>query len=105
MPMADGYEIEVTEFDFRDDGGVCYDKDGVKVTHWRRSHAADGASAYRLDWNGLSFVWTGDGKPDQLTAKYARNVDVFVTEMAVDMVGLWALKQGVSPYDRGLDDR
>ncbi len=98
MPMADGYEIEVTEFDFRDDGGVCYDKDGVKVTHWRRSHAADGASAYRLDWNGLSFVWTGDGKPDQLTAKYAKNVDVFVTEMAVDMVNLWALKQGVSPY-------
>ncbi|QWG22894.1 MBL fold metallo-hydrolase [Bradyrhizobium sediminis] len=98
MPMADGYEIEVTEFDFRDDGGVCYDKDGVKVTHWRRSHAADGASAYRLDWNGLSFVWTGDGKPDQLTAKYAKNVDVFVTEMAVDMVSLWALKQGVSPY-------
>jgi ribonuclease Z len=98
MPMADGYEIEVTEFDFRDDGGVCYDKDGVKVTHWRRSHAADGASAYRLDWNGLSVVWTGDGKPDQLTAKYAKNVDVFVTEMAVDVVSLWALKQGVSPY-------
>jgi ribonuclease Z len=96
-PMADGYEIEATEFDFRDDGGVCYDKDGVKVTHWRRSHAVDGASAYRLDWNGLSFVWTGDGKPDQLTAKYAKGVDVFVTEMAVDIVNLWAMKQGVSP--------
>jgi ribonuclease Z len=96
-PMADGYEIEVTEFDFRDDGGVCYDQDGVKVTHWRRSHGVDGASAYRLDWNGLSFVWTGDGKPDQLTAKYAKGVDVFVTEMAIDMVNLWALKQGVSP--------
>jgi ribonuclease Z len=25
-------------------------------------------------------------------------VDVFVTEMAVDMVNLWALKQGVSPF-------
>ena len=95
--MADGYEIEVSEFDFKDDGGVCYDKDGVKVTHWRRSHMVDGASAYRLDWNGLSFVWTGDGKPDQLTAKYAKGVDVFVTEMAVDMVNLWALKQGVPP--------
>ena len=95
--MADGYEIDVTEFDFRDDGGVCYDKDGVKVTHWRRSHGLDGASAYRLDWNGLSFVWTGDGKPDQLTAKYAKGVDVFVSEMAVDMVNLWALKQGVAP--------
>ncbi len=96
-PIADGYEIEVNEFDFRDDGGVCYDKDGVKVTHWRRSHGVDGASAYRLDWNGLSFVWTGDGKPDQLTAKYAKGVDVFVTEMAIDMVNLWALKQGVPP--------
>lgn len=96
-PIADGYEFEVTEFDFRDDGGVCYDKDGVKVTHWRRSHLVDGASAYRLDWNGLSFVWTGDGKPDQLTAKYAKGVDVFVTEMAIDMVYLWALKQGVPP--------
>ncbi len=98
MPLADGYEIEVTEFDYRDDGGVCYDKDGVKVTHWRRSHAVDGASAYRLDWNGLSFVWTGDGKPDKLTAEYAKGADVFVTEMAVDNISLWALKQGVSPF-------
>ncbi len=97
MPMEDGYEIEVTEFDFMDDGGVCYDKDGVKVTHWRRSHGSDGASGYRLDWNGLSFVWTGDGKPDRLTAKYAKGVDLFVSEMAVDIVYLWALKQGVAP--------
>ncbi len=96
-PMADGYDFEVTEFGFDDDGGVCYEKDGVKVTHWRRSHGVDSASAYRLDWNGLSFVWTGDGKPDKLTAKYAKGVDVFVTEMAVDMVNLWALKQGVPP--------
>ncbi len=98
MPLHDGYEFEVNEFDFRDDGGVCYDKDGVVITHWRRSHAADGASAYRLDWNGLSFVWTGDGKPDKLTAQYAKGADVFVTEMAVDIVRLWALKQGVSPF-------
>jgi ribonuclease Z len=98
MPMADAYEIDVTEFDFRDDGGVCYDKDGVKIIHWRRSHAADGASAYRLEWNGLSFVWTGDGKPDKLTAEYAKGADVFVTEMAVDNVSLWAMKQGVSPF-------
>ena len=97
MATQNAYGFEVTEFDFRDDGGVCYDKDGVKVTHWRRSHTVDGASAFRLDWNGLSFVYTGDGKPDQLTAKYAKGVDVFVTEMAVDMVHLWALKQGVSP--------
>jgi len=95
--IESAYEIDVTEFDFREDGGVCHDKDGVKITHWRRSHAMDGASAYRLDWNGLSFVWTGDGKPDQLTAKYAQGCDVFVSEMTVDMVNLWAMKQGVPP--------
>ena len=93
-PMADGYEVEVNEFDFRDDNGICYDKNGVTVRHWRRSHTKDGASAYRLDWNGLSFVWTGDGKPDQLTAKYAKGCDVFVSEMVLDIPALWSLKHG-----------
>ena len=36
------------------------------------------ASAYRLNGNGLSFVWTGDGKPDELTANYAKGAAVFV---------------------------
>ena len=80
-PIGDGYEVEVNEFDWKDENGICYDRNGVTVRHWRRSHAKDGASAYRLDWNGLSFVWTGDGRPDELTAKYAAGADVFVTEM------------------------
>ena len=88
---------DITEFDFRDDGGICYDQDGVKVIHWRRSHIMDGASAFRLDWNGLSFVYTGDGKPDWLTAKYAKGADLFVSEMALDIVNLWAMKQGLPP--------
>jgi ribonuclease Z len=95
FPVGDGYETEVTEFDYKNDGGVCYDKNGVKVRHWRRSHTMDGASAYRLDWNGLSFVWTGDGKPDQLTARFAKGADVFVSEMAIDNPAIWALKQGI----------
>jgi ribonuclease Z len=94
LPVGDGYEIKTTEFDYKDDGGICYDKNGATVRHWRRSHTMDGASAYRLDWNGLSFVWTGDGKPDDLTARYAKGADVLVTEMVVDNPGLWAIKQG-----------
>lgn len=95
VPIGEGYEVEVNEFDWRDDGGVCYDKDGVKVIHWRRSHAKDGASAYRLDWNGLSFVWTGDGRPDELTLKYAKGVDVYVSEGQPDTMGMFALKYGI----------
>lgn len=100
LPVGDGYETEVTEFDYKDDGGVCYQKNGVTVRHWRRSHTMDGASAYRLDWNGLSFVWTGDGKPDKLTEKYAKGADLFVSEMVVDNPALWGLKQGM-PMDIG----
>ena len=96
-PIGDGYEVEVNEFDFRDDNGVCYDKDGVVIRHWRRSHTKDGASAYRLDWNGLSFVWTGDGRPDELSLELAKGVDVFVTEVQPDTANLQALKFGMPP--------
>ncbi len=95
LPVGDGYEVEVTEFDYSKENEVCYDKNGVTVRHWPRSHTQNGASAYRLDWNGLSFVWTGDGKPDQLTEKYGKGVDVLVSEMVVDIPGLWAVKQGI----------
>jgi ribonuclease Z len=94
-PVGDGYEVEVNEFDYEDDNGICYDKDGVTVRHWRRSHNMDGASAYRLDWNGLSFVWTGDGRPDTLTAKYAQGADVFVTELQPDLGKLMEQKTGI----------
>jgi ribonuclease BN (tRNA processing enzyme) len=94
-PIGDGYEVEVNEFDWKDENGICYDQDGVTIRHWRRSHAKDGASAYRLDWNGLSFVWTGDGRPDELTMKYAKGVDVFVSELQTDLPSLQFLKYGL----------
>ncbi len=97
LPIGDGYEVEVNEFDFRDDNGICYDKHGVIIRHWRRIHNKDGSSAYRLDWNGLSFVWTGDGRPDELTAKLSKGVDVFVTELLQDTLNLLTLKLGVPP--------
>ena len=28
-PIGDGYEMDVTEFDWKDENGVCYEKDGV----------------------------------------------------------------------------
>jgi hypothetical protein len=93
--MGDGYELDVNEFDFKDDNGICYDKGGVIIRHWRRVHGKDGASAYRFDWNGLSFVWTGDGRPDSNTPKYAKGVDVFVTELHPYTLNVQTLKFGI----------
>ncbi len=98
FPIGRGWEIEVTEFDFMDDGGTVYDKNRVKVTHWRQSHAKDGASAYRLDWNGLSVSFTGDGRPNSLTEKYAQGVDVLITELQTEVIEISSLVQGVPPF-------
>jgi ribonuclease Z len=95
--ISAGYEMDVTEFDWKDENGICYDKEGIKVRHWPRSHVKDGASAYRLDWEeaGLSVVWTGDGRPDEKTEKYAAGCDVFITEGQIDTPALMSLKFGV----------
>ena len=98
FPVGSGWDIQVNEFDFRDDGGVVYEKNGVKVTHWRRSHAKDGASAYRLDWNGMCFVWTGDGRPSKLDVKYAKGCDLYVTELQQEVVEINSGVQGVPPF-------
>jgi ribonuclease BN (tRNA processing enzyme) len=98
FPAGVGWDIQVNEFDFRDNGGVVYDENGVKVIHWQRSHAKDGATGYRLDWNGLCFVWTGDGRPSKLDLEYAKGCDVYVTEMQPELVEISSGVQGVPPF-------
>lgn len=98
FPVGSGWDIEVNEFDFRDNGGVIYDENGVTVTHWQRSHAKDGATGYRLDWNDMCFVWTGDGRPSKLDVKYAKGCDVYVTELQQEVVEINSGVQGVPPF-------
>ena len=98
FPVGKGWDIKVNEFDFRDNGGVVYEENGVKVTHWQRSHAKDGASGYRLDWNDMCFVWTGDGRPSELDIKYAKGCDLYVTEMQPELLEISSGVQGVPPF-------
>ena len=37
-PIRDGFDPVVHEFDFMDEGGVAYEGNGVKITHWPTSH-------------------------------------------------------------------
>lgn len=98
FPVGKGFDIQVNQFDYSDDGGVVYEENGVKVTHWQRSHAKDGASGYRLDWNGLCFIWTGDGRPNNNDIPYSQDCDVFVTEMQAELVEISSGVQGVPPF-------
>jgi ribonuclease Z len=78
LPNAGG-EIVAYEFDFSKTA-VIYDKNGVKVTAFPAIHIRDGSVSYRLDWNGLSFVFGGDSVPNKWFAKEAKGADVVVHE-------------------------
>ncbi len=80
-PIGEGYDPIVHEFDFMDEGGTAYEANGVKIIHWPTSHTKDGATSYRLDWNGRSLCYTGDNRPNSLTIKYCSGVDMLISEV------------------------
>jgi ribonuclease BN (tRNA processing enzyme) len=83
FPTWPGLYIEPRELKWDANPGVAYEKNGVKITHWPIPHSVDGSISLRLDWNGLSFLFAGDGRPTELTIKYGKGVDMLVTECAV----------------------
>jgi ribonuclease Z len=79
---ADAGEIVVEEFDYSTPG-VVYEENGVTVTAFPAIHILDGPVSYRLDWNGLSFVYSGDTHPNKWFIEYGQNADVLVHESFV----------------------
>lgn len=82
LNVGDAYDLQITELDYRKNPGIAYEKDGVKITHFPALHIADGAISYRVDWNGLSFVWSGDTQPNHFLVENAQGVDLLVHETA-----------------------
>jgi ribonuclease Z len=56
---ADSMKIVVSEFDFSQIH-VVYEENGVKVSSFPVVHAISGSVGYRIDFAGLSFVFSGD---------------------------------------------
>ena len=135
FPTGDGYVVRVHQFDHRKENELCYEETDddpeqtVKVYHWPRIHGKDGASGYRLEWTfpdesdplqskTLRFVWTGDGRPDEVTVECAsvpsegnpkgllsEPVDILVSECQTDLPNLLGLKYGLPPalYEYTID--
>jgi ribonuclease Z len=84
-----GMRIEANEFDFskfskENPRQLVYDTNGVKIYAFPVDHILEGAVGYRLEWNGLSFVYTGDSVPTSFEAEQSKGVDVFAHEMFID---------------------
>lgn len=95
---TDGYALVPIELDWTKSGAVpgdnvAYDNPatGVKITHFPAIHTRKGSISYRLDWNGLSMVFSGDTKPNFNMIDQAGGLDVFIHEMVVP-ADVWAMK-------------
>jgi ribonuclease Z len=96
-PPDDGYAMVPIELDWTKVGGVAYNNrdSGVKITHFPVIHARKGSIGYKLEWNGLTMIFSGDTKPETNCIDQASNggkgVDVFIHEMALPPE-LWAMQ-------------
>ena len=65
--------------------GVIFDRNGVKVTAFEVNHGPliKPAAGYRVDYNGLSVLVSGDTKFDENLIKHGMGCDVIVHEVAI----------------------
>ena len=76
---AIGAEINIHEFDYSKTH-VVFEENGVKITSFPAVHLFDGAVSLKLEWNGLTFVYSGDTTPSQFFIDNAKGADVVVHE-------------------------
>ncbi|MCX5976552.1 MAG: MBL fold metallo-hydrolase [Coprothermobacterota bacterium] len=94
---GDGYDIVAKELPYMTVGGVAYEANGVKITHFPAVHDRNGSISYKLEWNGLSMVFSGDTRPNNYMVEQAKGVDVLIHEMVVPP-DVWAMKNsGIKP--------
>ena len=78
------HEFDGQQFTPEKPRALVYDENGVKIYAFPVDHILIGAVGYRLEWNGLSMVYTGDSIPTKFEAEQAKGVDVFLHELFID---------------------
>ena len=84
----EGGKLIAHEFDYTQVGGVVYEENGVRITSSPTIHVLDGTVSYRLDWNGLSFVFGGDSYPNKWFIEQAKGADFVIHECFYTPEGL-----------------
>ena len=97
---ATGQTLIVHEFDYKGENEIIYEENGVVIRSFPAVHAFDGPVSFRLEWNGLSFVFSSDTFPNNWFNEYAKNADVVVHECFVTVDDL--ITRMNFPVDRAL---
>jgi len=77
--VTSGAEIITHEFDW-EKTEVVYDEDGVTITSFPAVHAMAGSVSYRIDWKGMSIIYSGDTKINTFMVEQGQNVDLLIHE-------------------------
>jgi ribonuclease Z len=93
-----GAQIEVHEFDYKQENETVYQENGVTIRSWPAIHSLDGAVSFSLEWSGLKYVFGGDTYPNKWYIKYAADADVasheaFLPPKALAKYFGWGLAQ------------
>ena len=75
------HEIDVSKFSQKEPRQLVYDKHDVKIYAFPVVHCIEGSLGYRLEWKGLSFVYTADSEPSTFEAEQGKGADVFIHEV------------------------
>lgn len=84
----EGGRLVAHEFDYAKVGGVVYEENGVTIRSFPAIHSLDGSVSYRLDWNGLSFVFGGDTAPNKWFIEGMKGCDFVIHECFYTAEGL-----------------
>jgi ribonuclease Z len=75
------HEFDYSKFSPDNPRQLVYDEKGVKIYAFPVVHALSGSVGYRLEWNGLTFVYVSDSQPSAFEAEQAKGADLFIHEI------------------------
>ena len=75
------HPIDYSKFSPEHPRELAYDENGVMIWAFPVVHALAGSMGYRLEWNGLTFVYTADSKQSTFEAEQGKGADVFIHEI------------------------
>ena len=80
---GEGHKAIFQEFDYAEEYKEVYCENGVVITAFPALHCIDGPNSYRLEWNGLTLVYLGDGKPSEYIVEFGQGADILIHEAFV----------------------
>jgi ribonuclease Z len=75
------HEIDVSKFSPKNPRQLVYNENDVQIYAFPVVHCIEGSLGYRLEWKGLTFVYTADSEPSTFEAEQAKGADVFIHEV------------------------